>query len=408
MSLSLRARRLALAALFFVPGITIASWVTRTPDIRDLLGVSTAQMGLVLLGLSLGSMTGILSSGPLVARFGARPVAAVGAFGIVLSMPTIGIGSGIGAPVLVAVGLFLFGTGMGGGEVALNVEGAELERVAKRSFLPTLHGCFSLGTVVGAVFGILATATGFPVTWHLILAGVVSLAIVIMALPAVPAGTGRVLARVPETERAPRGALWKDSRLLLIGVVILAMALAEGTATDWLPLVMVDGHGFDPALGSTIYAVFAAAMTIGRFSGGWFIDRFGRAAVLCASGAFAAIGLALVILVDNQIVAAAAVLLWGLGASLGFPVAISAAGDSGTNSAARVSLVATAGYVAFLVGPPALGFVGEEFGLRTAMLIPLVFVIIATVVAPLTGGRKSRPATEEVAPRELEPQDSRH
>ncbi|MDR7114089.1 fucose permease [Microbacterium trichothecenolyticum] len=194
-----------------------------------------------------------------------------------------------------------------------------------------------------------------------------------------------------------RRALWKDSRLLLIGVIILAMALAEGTANDWLPLVMVDGHGFDPALGSTIYAVFAAAMTIGRFSGGWFIERFGRPAVLCASGVFAAVGLALVIFVDSQVVAAAAVLLWGLGASLGFPVAISAAGDSGPDSAARVSLVATAGYVAFLVGPPALGFVGDEYGLRAALLIPLVFVVIAAMVAPLIGGRRRAPVLVEEA-----------
>ena len=397
MPTSLRARRLALATLFFVPGVGIASWVTRTPDIRDLLGATTAEMGLVLFGLSLGSMIGILSSGALVARRGARPVIAAGAAGIVLSMPLIGIGAATGSPFAVAAGLFLFGAGMGGGEVAMNVEGADVERVTDRSFLPTLHGCFSLGTVVGAVVGIVATAAAFPVVWHLVIVGAVALVAVLLAVPALPPHTGRAYGGETTTVHEDRRALWKDSRLLLIGVIILAMALAEGTANDWLPLVMVDGHGFDPALGSTIYAVFAAAMTIGRFSGGWFIERFGRPAVLCASGVFAAVGLALVIFVDSQVVAAAAVLLWGLGASLGFPVAISAAGDSGPDSAARVSLVATAGYVAFLVGPPALGFVGDEYGLRAALLIPLVFVVIAAMVAPLIGGRRRAPVLVEEA-----------
>lgn len=382
MPTSLSARRLALATLFFVPGVGIASWVTRTPDIRDLLGASTAEMGLVLFGLSLGSMIGILSSGALVARLGARPVIAAGAVSIVLSMPLIGIGAAAGMPFAVAAGLFLFGAGMGGGEVAMNVEGADIERVTERSFLPTLHGCFSLGTVVGALIGIAATAAAFPVGWHLVIVGVVAAVAVAISVPALPAHTGRAHGGEAATAREDRRALWTDSRLLLIGVIILAMALAEGTANDWLPLVMVDGHGFDPALGSTTYAVFAAAMTIGRFAGGWFIERFGRPAVLCASGVFAAAGLALVIFVDSQLVAAAAVLLWGLGASLGFPVAISAAGDSGPDSAARVSLVATAGYVAFLVGPPALGFVGDEYGLRAALLIPLVFVVVAALIAP--------------------------
>lgn len=404
MTASTRARRLALATLFFVPGVGIASWVTRTPDIRDLLGASTAEMGLVLFGLSLGSMLGILVSGALVARFGARPVVAVGATSIVLSMPAIGIGAWAGASVVVAIGLFLFGAGMGGGEVAMNVEGADIEQVTGRSFLPTLHGSFSLGTVVGAVLGIAATATGFPVTWHLLLVGLVAAVGVALSVPRLPAGTGRAAARGARTERTSAFALWKDSRLLLIGVVILAMALAEGTANDWLPLVMVDGHGFDAALGSTVYAMFAAAMTVGRFIGGWFIDRFGRAAVLCASAVFGVIGLALVIFVDNQVVAGIAVVLWGLGASLGFPVAISAAGDSGPDAAARVSLVATIGYVAFLVGPPALGFAGEEFGLRSALIIPLVTLAAAAVVAPLLGTRRRGRGAEEARDEERDEQ----
>lgn len=387
MTSSLRVRKTALAILFLAPGVGIASWVTRTPDIRDLLGASTAEMGLVLFGLSIGSMLGVLASGALAARFGARQVYGVGMLGVVLSMGVIALGAGAGAAPLVAFGLFLFGAGMGGGEVALNIEGAEIERESGRSFLPLMHGFFSLGTVVGAVIGIIATAAQFPVVVHLSLVGVLALVLVIVTVPRMPGTTGLVAASDRGAVRE-RPKLWKDPTLLLIGVIILAMALAEGTANDWLPLVMVDGHGFDAALGSTIYAVFAASMTAGRFAGGWFINRFGRAVVLCASGVFAAIGLVVVVFVDSQPAVAAAVLLWGLGASLGFPLAISAAGDSGTDSAARVSLVASVGYVAFLVGPPALGFAGEEYGLRAAMLIPLVFVVLATAAAAAYGARE--------------------
>jgi hypothetical protein len=41
------------------------------PAIRDILSVSTAEMGIVLFGLSIGSMSGILCSAWLVKRFGA-------------------------------------------------------------------------------------------------------------------------------------------------------------------------------------------------------------------------------------------------------------------------------------------------------------------------------------------------
>ncbi|MFE9725137.1 MFS transporter [Streptomyces sp. NPDC005794] len=393
MDLATRRRRTALFLFFLIPGLAVSSWVTRTPDIRDQLGASTAQMGLILFGLSVGSMLGVLGSGALVARFGTRPVMGVGTTLVVVSIVVIGCGTLLTSAPTVTAGLFLFGAGMGGGEVAVNIDGAEVEQLIGRTVLPTLHGFFSLGTVVGAAVGILCTAVEFPVQWHLTAVAAVTAGMFVYAVRAIPAGVGRTKgARSAGGGTAPaRAAVWKDRRLLLIGGVILAMALAEGAANDWLPLLMVDGHGVDPALGSAVYAGFAAAMTIGRFGGGFFIDRFGRAPVVRASALSAAAGLALVIFSDSPVVAGAAVLFWGLGASLGFPVALSAAGDSGPDSAARVSLVAMIGYVAFLVGPPGLGFLGDHYGLRSAMILVLGFVAVAVFLAPSVGARRSTP-----------------
>ncbi|MFD5870508.1 MFS transporter [Streptomyces sp. NPDC060322] len=394
MDLATRRRRAALFLFFLIPGLSISSWVTRTPDIRDQLGASTAQMGLVLFGLSVGSMLGILTSGALVARFGTRPVMGVGTALIIVSMAVIGCGALFSSAPIVTAGLFLFGAGMGGGEVAVNIDGAEVERITGRTVLPTLHGFFSLGTVVGAALGILCTAVEFPVQWHLTAMAVVTAGMFAYAFRAIPAGVGRTKGgRQADGGSAPaRSEVWKDRRLLLIGGVILAMALAEGAANDWLPLLMVDGHGVDPALGSAVYAGFAAAMTVGRFCGGFFIDRFGRAPVVRASALSAALGLALVIFADSPVLAGAAVLFWGLGASLGFPVALSAAGDSGPDPAARVSLVAMIGYIAFLVGPPGLGFLGDHYGLRSAMILVLGFVAVAVFLAPAIGPRRTADA----------------
>lgn len=397
-------RRNALFALFLLPGLGLASWVTRTPDVRDLLGASTAEMGLVLFGLSVGSMVGILGSGGLVSRFGTRTIVVLGVTGLIVSLPVIGTGGALGLPVLVALGLAIFGFGMGAGEVAMNVEGAEVERRLARSVLPALHGCFSLGTVIGAVIGMSLTALAFPVLWHLGSVSVLAVVVLLVAIRSVPSGFGKGAPRERGARRDPatRVVLWRDPRLLAIGGIVLAMAFAEGAANDWLPLLMVDGHGFDAALGSAVFAVFAAAMTIGRFTGGFFIARFGRAAVMRVSAIAGAIGIALVVFVDNPVVAAASVLLWGLGASLGFPVAISAAGDSGpvAQSAQRVAQAAIVGYLAFLVGPPLLGLLGEEFGLRLAMVVVLVLVGGAALLASAVGEARREPvrAPDDAAP----------
>ncbi|MFE7329547.1 MFS transporter [Streptomyces sp. NPDC057565] len=385
---AVRRRRQALFLFFFLPGIAMSSWVTRTPDVRDQLGVSTGQMGLILFGLSVGSMSGILCSGRLVSRFSTRPVIALGTGLIIVSMVVIGVGSAAPSAPMVAAGLCMFGAGMGAGEVAVNVDGADVERLTDTAVLPTLHGCFSLGTVIGGLIGMAATAAALPVAWHLTGVAVAAAGILVYALRAIPAGMG-IKETSPATGTAQHSGppVWRDRRLLLIGGIVLAMALAEGAANDWLPLLMVDGHGLDAALGSLVFVGFAAAMTLGRFSGTYFLNRFGRAAVIRASAVSGAVGLTLVIFSDSVAVAAAAVLFWGLGASLGFPVALSAAGDSGPDQTARVSLVATIGYVAFLVGPPALGFLGDHYGLRSAMLVVLVFVAAAIGIAPAADTR---------------------
>jgi MFS family permease len=385
----LRRRRAALFVLFFLPGLTLSSWASRTPDVRDLLHASTAEMGLVLFGLSVGSMVGILGAGPLVSRWGARRMILSGTGCLAAAAAAIALGSLLVSPILVATGLALAGYGMGSSEVAANIEGAEVERGLGRSVLPALHGCFSVGTVTGGACGMLLTASRLPVPIHLTVVAVVDLVALIPAVRHVSADAGKRSRHQHGGAKARRGpALWTDVRIVLLGAVLLGLALAEGSANDWLPLLMVDGHGFSPTLGSAAYVLFVAAMACGRFAGGVVVDRIGRGNVLILSGALAAVGVGAVSFVDDQLVAVIGTLLWGLGAALGFPVALSAAADSEHHATARVSFVAIWGYVAFLAGPPVLGLIGQDAGLRAAVVPVLVLVVISACLAPFAvGGR---------------------
>ena len=353
---ALQLRLWALFMFFFIPGLLMASWATRTPAIRDLLTLSTAEMGIVLFGLSIGSMSGILCSAWLVKRFGTRKV-------IRTTMS------------------------------AINVEGAAVEREMNKTVLPMMHGFYSFGTLFGAGVGMAVTGFGLPAAPHILLAALVAIAPIAIAIRAIPDGTGKNAAESAHHEE--KGLpVWRDVQLLLIGVVVLAMAFAEGSANDWLPLLMVDGHGFSPTSGSLIYAGFTLGMTIGRFTGGWFIDRYSRVTVVRASALMGALGIGLIIFVDNPWVAGVSVLLWGLGASLGFPLTISAASDTGPDAPKRVSVVAITGYLAFLVGPPLLGFLGEHFGLRSAMMVVLGLVMVAALVARAVAKPHNDPVME--------------
>lgn len=390
---ALQLRLWALFMFFFLPGLLMASWATRTPAIRDILSVSTAGMGIVLFGLSIGSMSGILSSAWLVKRFGTRKVIRTTMSCAIVGMMILSLALWLASPVFFAFGLMVFGGSFGAAEVAINVEGAAVEREMNKTVLPMMHGFYSFGTLVGAGVGMALTGFGLSATHHILLAALVGIAPIAIAIKAIPDGTGKNSGE--NAEHHEKGVpFYRDGQLMLIGVVVLAMAFAEGSANDWLPLLMVDGHGFSPTSGSLIYAGFTLGMTVGRFTGGWFIDRYSRVAVVRASAIMGALGIALIIFVDVDWVAGVSVILWGLGASLGFPLTISAASDTGPDAPTRVSVVATTGYLAFLVGPPLLGFLGEHYGLRSAMLAVLALVIVAALVARAVAKPESDPVTE--------------
>ena len=384
--------RNAVFAIFLLSGLCIASWVSRVPAVRDSLQLNTAEVGILILGLSAGSVLGLLAATWMLARFGARN-------GMVTSIGTTALGLitvGVSATVFESfpgafIGLALVGFGMGSVDVMMNVEGAAAEREISKTLMPLMHACFSFGTVIGALIGAGASAVGVNVAWHLIGMAVLVLIGALVAVRFIPLRSelGDTDPHVPVADRPSwrnrlreNLAVWADMRLILIGIVVLGMSFAEGSANDWIALAAVDGHDFSPTSGAIVFGVFAVAMTTGRVLGGPILDRFGRVLVLRACAVMGVVGLGMFILAPNGWVLYVGTVLWGVGASLGFPVGMSAAADDPKRAAARVSAVAIIGYCAFLVGPPLLGLLGEAFGILNALFAIMILMVLAGLAAP--------------------------
>ncbi len=379
--------RNAVLATFFLNGFAFATWASRIPSARQALDLEPASLGLLLLAASIGSVISLPTSGASVQRFGARRVVVAATLVEAVGLVLVAVGAGVVETVPVtALGLFLVGLGTGTWDVAMNVEGAEVERLLKRSIMPRFHAGFSLGTVAGAGVGALVTYLGIGIGWHV---GVVGLLV---------AGLGFVSVRgflvvEPEHQQATSGhalKAWSEPRTLLIGVMVLALALTEGVANDWLGVAMVDGYDAPVWMGAAAFALFVAAMTVGRVAGTVVLDAYGRTTVLWSTMAVAFVGVLLVVLGEAPALVVIGILLWGLGASLGFPVGMSAAADDPTKAPARVSVVSTIGYTAFLGGPPLLGFIGGQVGVLHALLVVSVILIPSALAVP--AARESRPA----------------
>lgn len=384
-----RVVRNILFLLFALPGLSFASWVSRTPDVRDLLQISTAGMGILIFALAAGSLAGLLAAGSVVARKGARFVILGASLMIVIGFAAIGIGAAVTTVTVVIGGLIVFGCGFGAAEVALNMEGSAVEKALNRTLLPAFHGFFSVGTLIGAAIGVGAVAFLLPIMAHFLVLALLMAVTVFYCYRYLPEDTGKEKVDAAVQKRSTvtqQLEVFKEKRTLFIGIMVLGMAFAEGSANDWLPLIMVDGYEVNSLAGSFIYGLFVAAMTLGRFSGGWVLDRYGRVRVLSGCAITAILGLMLVIWGQHYFIASIGVILWGLGVSLGFPVGLSAAGDEPQGAATRVGAVATMGYIASLVGPPVLGFLGEHFGLLHAMIAVLIGIIISACLT-----RSARP-----------------
>jgi MFS family permease len=311
-------------AVFVVSGIGLASWLARIPAIRDGLDVSTAQMGFLLVGGSAGAILGLVLAGHLVQVIGSRRSIL---WGLVLGAVGIAI-VGVGADLLhsyavTVAGFAVFGITTAAADVAQNVEGGAAERAIGRSMLPLFHAGFSLGTVAGAGISALVVYAGVPVWAHLgVVAVVVAVSIIFATRPLLgdrlaPGGVDSDSEATAPVGFSARMAVWRDPRTLLLGIVALGMAFAEGSANDWLALAMVDERGQTAATGALLFGLFTAAMTVGRVGGGPIVDRLGRVTVLRVSALTALAGLLLVIFVDQPVVLLAGIVLWGLGSALG-------------------------------------------------------------------------------------------
>ncbi|MEV4669338.1 MFS transporter [Microbacterium sp. LWO12-1.2] len=388
--------RAAIFAIFFASGLSIATWASRVPSIKTDLALDNAQVGLILLGMGAASIIGISTSPAVMARTGARRGMLLTILLFALGITLVGLGSTVFASVpVVLTGMALFGFGNGSLDVMMNVEATAIEQQMGKTILPVFHAFFSFGTVIGAGVGALAALLSLTVAVH---ASIIGALIAILAFVCFAQVPSREATLDPEPSEKPHWRermhvaleAWREPRTYLIGVVMLGMSFAEGGANDWIALGTEQGHGFAAGTGAIALAVFSVGMTVVRLFGGPLVDRFGRVAVLRILAVAAASGILLFILGPNLPLVLVGAALWGIGASLGFPLGMSAAADDPAKAAARVSAAATIGYVAFLGGPPVLGFISEHIGLLNTL-----FILVALVVASGLFSGAARPLRED-------------
>jgi MFS family permease len=405
---SLHGSPLAVAVMFIGNGLVMASSLSRMPGIRDQVGATPTSLAFALVCVGIGSIVSMPFTGRLVDRYSSMVVSRVATAICLGAWALVPLAGSVPALALI---MFAAGLGTGVGDVAMNIQGNLVEQRRQKVLMPYWHGLFSLGAVAGAMAGALAASLGLTLAWQFPSVSAVLMAAMWWAtafyIPDAGLHSGATEEHLvepifdePQVLASERQAATQQPSSItrveiLLGIIVFGTAVGEGAANDWLALMLVDNRAAPAAFGALTYAGFNLTMALGRFVGGVIIQRFGRAPVLRVAGLMASAGVAALCLIPSTVVALLGALAWGLGLSVVFPSAMSAAGEVPGRGSRAIAVVSTIGYGGFLLGAPLIGLLAHHLPLDRALLAVAVLVLLVAILASVARERSSQPARPE-------------
>jgi MFS family permease len=360
--------RWRIIALFFVHALAIGALHTRIPDIQLQIGLSEAQLGLVLMGQPLGALSMFLFSSRIIERFGPRKI-------ILVLLPVVTISAALVTVWLNPIAMFALlavnGVGFSITNIAINVEADRIEALSDSRIMNTCHGVWSIGFLATSLLG--AALRGFDVApalhmWLLSPVVIVLLLAVVVPMPVTPprahAGTGNA-----------RKLAWPTLATMGLVAFGLGAGLTEGAARAWSIIYLRDNFEVAAWIESLALPALLATMALGRLVADRFIDRHGPVRVARVLASIAVAGMVLLVVSPNAGLALAGFGLVGIGICVLYPLMLSAAARLGDRPASQNVAATTLIFQLVNLGAPVLiGAMAQGLGIRMAfaMLLPLL------------------------------------
>jgi fucose permease len=252
-----------------------------------------------------------------------------------------------------------------------------------------MHGTWSVAMLAGAALASVALAAGISIRLALPL---VAALLVVGSFPLLRWLPSPHEARSEFTEvMSTEGGRSRMGRVLLLCLVAFGAFLTEGVAAEWSAVYLNESVGADLATAGLGVVAFSVGMTISRFTADRLSARFDPTALVRVGTTVAAVALITAVVVNEAIVAMAALTLIGLFVGPAVPLAFRAAGALVLRPGrTALGLVVTAGYVGSIVGPLVVGFTADGVGLRTAFAIPAATCLLAAVGASALSEERAR------------------
>ncbi|MCE7063930.1 MFS transporter [Dyadobacter sp. CY326] len=365
------AARKAVLLIFLVCGIGLSCWAPMVPFAKLALGLSEADLGVVLLSLGAGAILTMPFTSVLINKYGSRKISLCSALIIAFILPLLLLAR---TPYELGAALFVFGAGIGSVDVAMNAQAVLVQEKHGSHIMSSFHGMFSVGGLLGSIgLGFLIKLGLSPTV------AAVSISALLILIT-----TTQFRHLLPHSEEAkidsasfviPKGAV------LVLGLMCFILFIAEGSLLDWSAVFLQFSRGFDPSLSGVGYAAFSVAMATMRLTGDGIIHKLGPSKVVLYGTLLAGMGFLIAVILPWAPAALLGFVLVGLGAANVVPIFFTAAGRF-PNIPPSVSLpaVTTLGYAGQLAGPALIGFIAEF----TSLSIALGFVGVLLFIVAFT------------------------
>ena len=372
---------------FFVYSFCMGSLPPRLPDLQRMMQIEEGPLGFGLIGAAAGTLVSLSFFGPILERIGYRRsiLTMIPLLALLYAIASFAVG-----PLSFFLLLFPVGIVIGGIEIILNLEADRTEHMIGHRIMNRAHAFWSFGFFSAGIISALVAQSGLSPQIHLFLMVplvIVGVALILGRFDPAPHRTGT------SDEKPPHFAVPTMAIMVLVAVTLSAMIM-EGAGIDWAAIYMRDVFAVSPFLSGFAVALGAGAQAVTRFFADPFVERYSPTAVSRVLLGVLGLGVLLVFFAPSDWLALVGFALMGVGTSVIFPLAMSAAAQLTDRPApTNVASLAQVSFVAFLLGPPLLGYIAEHFGIRWSFGVGLPLVILSIVCAGVVG---KKPLKHEV------------
>lgn len=365
--------QMCVTAVFAAHALVFSSWVAHIPHVKRELRLSDGALGNALLGAPLGALVATALCIRLLPRWGSHILVPVTVAGYATSGPLLGLAR---SELELFLALTSVGFFLGGLDVAMNVQAAEVEQVAARPIMSRFHGMRSIAVLLGSLIGALCVSSGVSLTTQLTVIGL----IILIVLRPIAGGLVREPAPTAAQKAARPQRSWTNPTVVILSAVAFASFLCEGSASDWSGDYLNRVVGAGPTVAALSYVPFTAVMAITRLGAPRLYQRVSVRWLLPSLALFAAAGLGVTLLTANLVVTLLGFAALGAGVALLVPAAMTAA-YSPIDAGTAIAAVAAIGWVGYLIGPPLIGQLAQWAGLSAALVtVPIMMTLVAIVI----------------------------